>query len=256
MEYSLISWNVNGLRSALKNGLVSKLKLFDADVICFQEIKVDPSSIPEEIKDLDYRIYVNSAEKKGYSGTLSLLKKEPMSISTGMNSSKFDSEGRVQVFEFNEFWLVNSYFPNSQRGLTRLDYKMEFNQEFLKFVQELRKTKPVVICGDFNVAHEEIDIARPKDNRHNAGFTDEERNWMTEFLTNGYVDTFRLFNKEGGNYTWWSYMFKAREKNIGWRIDYFIVSKELATNVNESKILSDIGGSDHAPIELKLSFGK
>ncbi|MCW6169060.1 MAG: exodeoxyribonuclease III [Thermoplasmatales archaeon] len=256
MKYSLISWNVNGLRSAVKNGLISNLNHFDADAICLQEIKTDPLSVPKELDGLGYKIYVNSAEKKGYSGTLCLLRIDPTSVATGIENPKFDNEGRIQVIEFKEFWLLNSYFPNSQRGLTRLDYKLEFNQEFLNFVQKLRKTKPVVICGDMNVAHEDIDIARPKDNRHNAGFTDEERNWMTDFLKKGYVDTFRLFNNDGGNYTWWSYMFNAREKNIGWRIDYFIVSKELQTNVIESKILRDVKGSDHAPIELKLSFSK
>ncbi len=254
MDYSLVSWNVNGLRSAIKNGFISFVKELDNDIICLQEIKADEGSIPEELKDLGYTLYVNSAEKKGYSGTLALLKEKPISVKKGLQNKKFDGEGRVQTIEFEEFWLLNTYFPNAQRGLTRLEYKLEFDSEFAKWSEKLRKSKPVVICGDMNVAHEEIDIARPKDNHHNAGFTDEERKWMTDFLAQGYIDTFRMFNKNPGNYTWWSYMFNAREKNIGWRIDYFFVSKELDKKVKDARILSNYTGSDHAPITLKLSF--
>jgi len=254
MDYSLISWNVNGLRSAIKNGFLDTVKKFNAGIICLQEIKADLDSLPKDIRNLAYEIYANPAEKKGYSGTLTLSNVKPISVKSGIQNKKFDGEGRVQTLEFEQFWLINTYFPNAQRGLTRLDYKLEFNSEFMKWSEGLRKLKPVVICGDMNVAHEEIDIARPKDNHHNAGFTDEERTWMTSFLDHGYIDTFRMFNKDPGNYTWWSYMFNAREKNIGWRIDYFIVSKDLEKNVKEARILSNYKGSDHAPIELKLSF--
>lgn len=254
MDYHLISWNVNGLRSAIKKGLLQQVREFNSDAICLQEIKIDSSSVPKELLSTGYHVLINSADRKGYSGTMCLLREDPVSVSNGIHNPKFDQEGRVQIMELRDFWLVNAYFPNSQRGLTRLNYKLEFNERFLGAVQELRKKKPVVICGDLNVAHEDIDIARPNENRHNAGFTDDERNWMTVFLNHGYVDTFRLFNKERGNYTWWSYMFNAREKNIGWRIDYFIVSEELKNNVTDSRILGNVQGSDHAPIELKISL--
>lgn len=254
MDYHLVSWNVNGLRSAIRKGFLEQLKSLNSYAICLQEIKIDSSLVPMELHDAGYHVYVNSAERKGYSGTMCLLKDEPVSVKSGINDPEFDREGRVQTMELKEFWLVNAYFPNSQRGLTRLKYKLEFNKKFLESMQELRRKKPVVICGDMNVAHEDIDIARPNENRHNAGFTDDERNWMTFFLDKGYIDTFRLFNKDGGNYTWWSYMFNAREKNIGWRIDYFIVSDELRQNVIDSRIISTVQGSDHAPIELMLSF--
>ncbi|MGC8505115.1 MAG: exodeoxyribonuclease III [Thermoplasmata archaeon] len=254
MKISITSWNVNGIRAALKNGLLETLKKIDADIVCLQEVKADESTLPEEIRNLGYSMFINPAEKKGYSGTLTLSRSAPLSVVKGMGSKKFDSEGRVLALEFQNFWVINAYFPNSQRGLTRLDYKLEYNRNFEKWAENLRKTKPLVICGDLNVAHDEIDIARPKENEMNAGFTVQERNWMTEFLSRGYLDTFRMFNREGGNYTWWSYRFNAREKNIGWRIDYFIVSHELEKNVVSSSILSQLGGSDHAPIKMELAF--
>lgn len=254
MKISITSWNVNGIRAALKNGLIDALKKIDADIVCLQEVKADEASLPEEIGNLGYSVFINPAEKKGYSGTLSLSRSTPLSATKGIGSKKFDSEGRVLALEFQNFWVINTYFPNSQRGLTRLDYKLEYNKNFEKWAEDLRKTKPLIICGDFNVAHEEIDIARPKENGMNAGFTVQERKWMTEFLSGGYLDTFRMFNREGGNYTWWSYRFNAREKNIGWRIDYFIVSHELEKNVVSSSILSQLGGSDHAPIIMELAF--
>ena len=254
MKISITSWNVNGIRAALKNGLVETLKKIDADIVCLQEVKADEASLPEEIENLGYSVFINPAEKKGYSGTLSLSRSEPLSVVKGIGSKKFDSEGRVLALEFQNLWVINTYFPNSQRGLTRLDYKLEYNKNFEKWAEDLRKTKPLIICGDFNVAHEEIDIARPKENEMNAGFTVQERKWMTEFLSRGYRDTFRMFDSEGGNYTWWSYRFNAREKNIGWRIDYFIVSNELEKNVVSSSILSQLGGSDHAPIIMELAF--
>ena len=254
MKISITSWNVNGIRAALKNGLVKTLNKIDADIVCLQEVKADEASLPEEIGNLGYSVFINPAEKRGYSGTLSLSRSTPLSVTKGMGSKKFDSEGRVLALEFQNFWVINTYFPNSQRGLTRLDYKLEYNKNFERWLEDLRKTKPLIICGDFNVAHEEIDIARPKENEMNAGFTVQERKWMTEFLSRGYLDTFRMFNREAGNYTWWSYRFNAREKNIGWRIDYFIVSHELEKNVVSSSILSQFGGSDHAPIIMELAF--
>ena len=254
MKISITSWNVNGIRAALKNGLVKTLNKIDADIVCLQEVKADEASLPEEIRNLGYSVFINPAEKRGYSGTLSLSRSAPLSVTKGIGSKKFDSEGRVLALEFQNFWVINTYFPNSQRGLTRLDYKLEYNKNFERWAEDLRKTKPLIICGDFNVAHEEIDIARPKENEMNAGFTVQERKWMTEFLSKGYLDTFRMFNREGGNYTWWSYRFNAREKNMGWRIDYFIVSHELEKNVASSRILSQFGGSDHAPIIMELVF--
>lgn len=254
MKISIVSWNVNGIRAALRNGLVGSINKMNSDIVCLQEVKADEAAIPEDVKNMGYSVYINPAEKRGYSGTLTLSRASPLSVVRGIGSKKFDSEGRIIALEYRDFWIINAYFPNSQRGLTRLDYKLEYNRDFEKWAQSLRKVKPLVICGDFNVAHEEIDIARPKDNENNAGFTIEERNWMTEFLSKGYIDTFRMFNREGGNYTWWSYRFNARQKNIGWRIDYFIVSEELRKNVLRSVILAGYTGSDHAPIELDLTF--
>ena len=248
----ILSWNVNGLRAAVKNGILDFLKEENPDIILFQEVKADKLNIPEELHHLDYKIYLNSAEKKGYSGTMALTKIDPLNHSNGIGDKSFDSEGRVQLLEFKNFYLINAYFPNSQHGLTRLDYKLDFNKKVLEYMEKLRKEKPVIITGDFNVAHEEIDIARPKDNEHNAGFTVEERNSMTEILNHGYIDTYRYFHKEPNHYSWWSYRFNAREKNIGWRIDYFVVTDGFIDNIKDSLILENIKGSDHAPLELIL----
>ncbi len=248
----ILSWNVNGLRAAVKNGIMDFLKDENPDIILFQEVKADKLNIPEELHHLDYKIYLNSAEKKGYSGTMALTKIDPLNHSNGIGDKSFDSEGRVQLLEFKNFYLINAYFPNSQHGLTRLDYKLDFNKKVLEYMEKLRKEKPVIITGDFNVAHEEIDIARPKDNEHNAGFTVEERNSMTEILNHGYIDTYRYFHKEPNHYSWWSYRFNAREKNIGWRIDYFVVTDGFIDNIKDSLILENIKGSDHAPLELIL----
>jgi len=241
----VLSWNVNGIRSAINKGLLELVNSKVYDVIMLQEVKADIMPLGF---DQVYEAFLNASKRKGYSGTLTLTKIKPLLVSYGIGDSKFDSEGRVIVTEFKEFFVINAYFPNAQHGLTRLDYKLEFNAKFESFVQKLRKIKPVVICGDFNVAHEEIDIARPKDNVNNAGFTEQERKWMTHFLSLGYIDTFRMFVKEGGHYSWWSYRFHAREKNIGWRIDYIIVSDELKHRVKEAGILENIKGSDHAPV--------
>jgi len=246
----IVSWNVNGLRAALKKGLLNFVKSENADVYCFQEIKTNDA--PLELEGAGYDLFLNPARKSGYSGTLTLTRVKPKAAFNGMGIPEFDEEGRVQVLEFDTLYVVNSYFPNAQHGLTRLGYKLKFDAAFAEFAEKLRSKKPLITCGDFNVAHQEIDIARPKDNEGNAGFTQEERNWMSEFLKKGYVDTFRLFVKDGGHYSWWSYRFNAREKNIGWRIDYFLVSSELLQRVLSSTILDSVDGSDHAPVELVI----
>lgn len=248
----ILSWNINGIRAAHRNGIVPFLKKECFDIVLFQEVKAGKMQIPEEFHHMGYHIDVCEAGKKGYSGVMAMTSQKPVSISHGIGFSEADGEGRSQIIEFGSYFLVNAYFPNSQRGLLRLDYKIEFDEKFLDFCNGLRKKKPLVICGDFNVAHQEIDIARPRDNRNNAGFTDRERNWMTRFLNAGYVDTFRLFTKEGGHYTWWSYRFDARSRNIGWRIDYFIVSDDIRTRVENSWIVDYANISDHAPVALDL----
>ncbi|MEM0140008.1 MAG: exodeoxyribonuclease III [Ferroplasma sp.] len=248
----ILSWNVNGLRAAVKNGILETIKAESPDIVLFQEVKVDKLTVPEEMHHLNYKIYLNSAEKKGYSGTMALTRNEPVNYSTGIGIKEFDAEGRVQTLEYDNFYLVNAYFPNSQHGLTRLDYKMQFNNKILEYLNGLKSKKPVIITGDFNVAHEEIDIARPKDNEKNAGFTVEERAFMTQLLHAGYIDTYRYYHKEPGHYSWWSYRFNAREKNIGWRIDYFVVSEDFINDIKESNILESVKGSDHAPLELVI----
>lgn len=254
-EISIVSWNVNGIRACYRKGLVDFLNKNKADIFCFQELKANEEDIPTEIKKYDeYDEYWFSAEKKGYSGTAILTKLKPLSVIYGIGDDAFDSEGRTITLEFDDFYLVNAYFPNSQHDLKRLNFKIEFDKKIHAHLNTLREKKPILLCGDFNVAHREIDLANPKQNEGNAGFTLEERMWMDEFLRDGYVDTFRMFVKEGGHYTWWTYRFKARQKNVGWRIDYFVVSKNIKQNVKKSSILSDIQGSDHAPIELKVEF--
>ena len=248
----IMSWNVNGLRAAIKNGITDVLQSENPDIVLMQEVKVDKINIPEEIHHLGYNIYINSADKKGYSGTMALTKDDPVKYSEGIGNPKFDSEGRTQTLEYENFYLINSYFPNSQHGLPRLDFKLEFNKEILAYMDRLKEKKPVIVTGDFNVAHQEIDIARPKGNEKNPGFTEEERNSMTEILSHGYVDTYRYFHKEPGHYSWWSYRFNAREKNIGWRIDYFVASDNFMDHIEDSRILENVTGSDHAPLELLI----
>ncbi|MEM3190924.1 MAG: exodeoxyribonuclease III [Candidatus Parvarchaeota archaeon] len=250
MDMKILSWNVNGMRSAWGKGLKELIAKGEYDVIMLQEIKSDTA--PAGMDELGYKTFIYPAKRKGYSGVMSLSKTEPLSVMRGIGDKEFDDEGRVITLEFAGFYAVNSYFPNSQHGLTRLDFKLKFDREIEEFLQRLRKRKPVVICGDFNVAHEEIDIARPKDNENNAGFTAQERDWMTEFIKRGYIDTYRMFVKDGGHYSWWTYRFNAREKNIGWRIDYCIVSEELKDKVRKADILTDQRGSDHAPVTLEL----
>ena len=254
-EISIVSWNVNGIRACYKKGLVEFLTKNNADTFCFQELKAKEEDIPREIKECDeYDKYWFPAKKKGYSGTAILTKLKPLNVFYGIGEDTFDSEGRTITLEFDNFYLVNAYFPNSQHDLKRLNFKIEFDRKIHAYLNTLTREKPTVLCGDFNVAHKESDLANPKQNEGNAGYTSEERAWMDEFLQDGYVDTFRMFTKEGGHYTWWTYRFKARQKNVGWRIDYFVVSNNIKQNVKSSQILSDIQGSDHAPIELKLKF--
>ncbi len=251
----MMSWNVNGIRAVAKNGFVDFLKRYSPDILALQEIKASEDKVPKEIRYYpEYEKIWNPAEKPGYSGTAVFTKIAPKRVSKGIGKRKFDSEGRVITLDYGPIYFVNAYFPNAQRGLARLDFKLGFNRAIHKYLNKLRDEKPVIVTGDFNVAHKEIDLANPKQNEKNAGFTPEERAWMDEFLSDGWVDTFRMFTKEGGHYTWWTYRFKARERNIGWRIDYFIVSEDLVPRVKKSWILSEVYGSDHAPIGLELDL--
>ncbi len=255
----LISWNVNGLRAAVNKGFDDFFKKENADIFCIQETKMQEDQLDENIKGIfkEYNSYWNSAEKKGYSGTAIFTKKKPMDVTYGIGIEEHDKEGRVITLEFENFFMVNCYTPNAKRELERLDYRMVWEDEFRKYLLKLNESKPVVMCGDLNVAHEEIDLKNPKTNRRNAGFTDEERGKMTELLNAGFTDTFRyLYPDKPDMYTWWSYMFKAREKNAGWRIDYFIVSKSIENKIKESYIYSEIMGSDHCPVGLDLDIDK
>lgn len=253
----LISWNVNGLRAVLKKGFEEFFNEVDADIFCIQETKMQKEQIDNDINNIlkQYNCYWNSALKKGYSGTAVFTKKQPINVFYGLGIEEHDQEGRVITLEFEKFYLVNCYTPNSKRELERLEYRMIWEDEFRNYLLNLNKIKPVILCGDLNVAHKEIDLKNPKTNRHNAGFTDEERNKMTELLDAGFVDTFRVLYPEKENaYSWWSYMGHAREKNVGWRIDYFIVSKSIENCIKEAKIHSEIFGSDHCPVELEIDI--
>ena len=253
----LVSWNVNGLRAVIGKGFSEFFKEIDADVFCLQETKMQEEQIDDNIKNIfsDYNGYWNSAEKKGYSGTAVFSKLKPLNVSYGIGIEEHDKEGRVITLEYEKFYLVNCYTPNSKRELERLDYRMVWEDEFRKYLLKLNETKPVIMCGDLNVAHEEIDLKNPKTNRRNAGFTDEERGKMTELLNSGFTDTFRyLYPDKEGVYSWWSYMFKAREKHAGWRIDYFIVSNSIQDKIKESYIYSDVMGSDHCPVGLDITI--
>jgi exodeoxyribonuclease-3 len=249
----LISWNVNGLRAALGKGFYDTFFELDADVFCVQETKMQPGQA--EVSLPGYSQFWNAAEKKGYSGTAVFSRLPVLSVTNGIGIPEHDREGRVITAEYEEFYLVNTYTPNSQRGLLRLDYRMEWEDAFLKYLLSLDEKKPVVLCGDLNVAHKEIDLKNPKTNVNNAGFTMEERECMTRLLSSGFVDTFRvLYPEKSGAYTWWSYMFNARANNAGWRVDYFIVSERLMKHVLDSVIYADIYGSDHCPVGLLMEF--
>ena len=247
----LISWNVNGLRACMNKGFQDFLAASEADIFCVQETKMQKGQA--EFDFSGYEEYWNSAEKKGYAGTAIFTKIKPLNVSYDMGIAEHDQEGRIIAAEFDDFYLVNVYTPNSQRELARLDYRMQWEDAFRAYVKQLDEKKPVIICGDLNVAHKEIDLKNYKTNHKNAGFTDEERAKMTELLEAGFIDSFRhLYPDKEGIYTWWSYMFKAREKNAGWRIDYFIVSDRLADRISDSLIYTDIMGSDHCPVGLIL----
>ncbi|MGV1100682.1 exodeoxyribonuclease III [Thiovibrio sp. JS02] len=249
-----VSWNVNGLRAVEKKGFVEILGDLDPDILALQEIKATPEQLPESLRNIPgYTSYWFPARKKGYAGVGIYAKAVPQQIIYGIDHHDHDHEGRVLTLEFADFYFVNAYFPNAQHGLTRMDYKLRFNDDLMTFLAGLAQSKSVVICGDFNVAHKEIDLANPKQNEKNPGFTPEERAWMDKFLAAGYVDTFRMFNQEPGQYTWWSYRFNARARNIGWRIDYFCVDKRSGARVRGAEILAEITGSDHCPVLLSFA---
>ncbi len=249
----LISWNVNGIRACVQKGFLDFFKEVDADMFCIQESKVQGGQI--ELALEGYHQYWNYAEKKGYSGTAIFTKIEPINVSYGIGIEEHDKEGRVITLEFEKFYLVTVYTPNSKSELERLDYRMVWEDEFRKHLKNLDENKPVIVCGDLNVAHKDIDLKNPKNNRRNAGFTDEERNKFTELLDSGFIDTFRNFYPDlEGTYSWWSYRFKAREKNAGWRIDYFCTSERLKENLISAKIHTEILGSDHCPVELEINI--
>ena len=252
----LVSWNVNGLRACLKNDFLASFQTLDADVFCLQETKLQHHAGDLALELEGYRQFWNSAEKKGYSGVAVFTRAEPLSVTCGLGIEAHDHEGRVITAEYPDFYLVCCYTPNAQDGLKRLDYHMAWEDDFRAYLQKLDETKPVILCGDLNVAHQEIDLKNPKTNRRNAGFTDEERGKMTDLLAAGFTDTYRALYPEKVEYSWWSYRFKAREKNAGWRIDYFIVSDRLMDRVADSRIHTEIFGSDHCPVELVLKDGE
>ena len=247
----LVTWNVNGLRACLNKGFLNFFHSVDADVVCLQETKLQPHQIELELPG--YELYWNSAEKKGYSGTAVFTRIKPLSVTCGIGIPEHDTEGRVITVEYEDFFLVCCYTPNAQNELARIDYRMKWEDDFRAYLVALDKKKPVVLCGDLNVAHEEIDLKNPKSNRGNAGFSDQERGKMTELLSSGFADSFRsLYPDKEGAYTWWSYRFNARKNNAGWRIDYFILSDRLLPRVEDQVIRSDVTGSDHCPVELIL----
>lgn len=249
----LISWNVNGIRACLTKGFEERFQELDADIFCLQETKCQQGQVKLELPG--YYQHWNYANRKGYSGTAIFTKKEPISVFNGMGIEEHDKEGRVITLEFEDFYMVTVYTPNSQSELRRLEYRMQWEKDFLSYLLNLQEKKPVIVCGDLNVAHKDIDLKNPKTNRNNPGFTDEERACFSTMLESGFVDTFRYFYPDlEGAYSWWSYRFKAREKNAGWRIDYFLVSPVLASKLDDAKIHSGIMGSDHCPVELTINM--
>ena len=248
-----ISWNVNGLRACEGKGFSETFRQLDADFFCLQETKMQAGQLDLEFEG--YRSYWNYADKKGYSGTAIFTRHEPLGVTYGMGIDEHDHEGRIITLEMNDFYLVTVYTPNSQDGLRRLDYRMQWEDDFRRYIMRLDERKPVIVCGDLNVAHNEIDLKNPKTNRRSAGFTDEEREKFSILLSHGYVDTFRHFYPELEQvYSWWSYRFKAREKNAGWRIDYFVVSEDLKDKLADAKIHTEVFGSDHCPVELEAEL--
>lgn len=249
----LISWNVNGIRAVIKKGFLDFLKKEKPDVLGLQEIKInDEARLKEGFDFGDYEEYWNSAERPGYSGTV-ILVRNGLSLEY-LKKLDWDNEGRIQVLEFNKFYFINVYFPNANHELSRLNFKLDFNDKLLKYIKKLERKKPIVICGDFNVAHEEIDLARPKDNVGNPGFTNEERKWASKFIKEGFIDVFRKMHGNKIQYSWWSYKFNARIRNIGWRIDYFFVSDKIFKYVKKAYILDKIMGSDHCPVGIELDL--
>ena len=247
----LVSWNVNGLRACLNKGFVDFFNAADADIVCIQETKMQPGQA--EVNFAGYEQFWNSAEKKGYSGTAVFSRTQPLAVSYGMGLPEHDQEGRIITLEYDEFQLVNVYTPNSQRGLSRLDYRLQWEDDFRTYVGHLDRRKPVIVCGDLNVAHQEIDIKNPAANKNNAGFTPQERGKMTELLAAGLTDSFRhLYPDRRDVYSWWSYMGNARERNVGWRIDYFLVSRQVQNRIREAEIRMEVPGSDHCPVALDI----
>lgn len=248
----MVSWNVNGIRACMGKGFMDFFNEIDADIFCLQETKMQPGQL--EIETPGYFQYMNSAEKKGYSGTMVFTKQEPIHVTYGLGIEEHDHEGRVITCEYEDFYLVTVYTPNSKDGLLRLDYRMVWEDDFKAYLHTLNETKPVIVCGDMNVAKEEIDLKNPKTNRKNAGFSDEEREKMRILQNSGFVDSYRYLYPDKIEYSWWSYRFKAREKNAGWRIDYFLVSEESKDKIKEAKIHTDVFGSDHCPVSLEIDF--
>ena len=249
----MISWNVNGLRAIEKKGFIDIIEESGADIFAVQETRAWPEQLSDELKNIKgYLSYFTKARKKGYSGVGVYTRKKPLNVNIGIGKDQFDDEGRVITMEFTDFFLINAYFPNAQHGLKRIDYKIEFNIALFEYAKKMADKKTTIICGDFNVAHKAIDLANPKANEKNPGFSIRERNWMSKFINAGWIDTFRAFNQEPGQYSWWSYRFNARSKNIGWRIDYFIVDANSKSKLRRATILTDIFGSDHCPVQVEL----
>lgn len=255
MSLRILSWNVNGIRAAAKKGFLEWMTEVNADLLCLQETKAHRKQLsPELLNPKGYDSYWSSAEKKGYSGCVTYSKIQPERVSYGMGEPRFDSEGRMVVTEFRDYVLFNVYFPNGQKNKERLKYKLDFYDAFLSMVDSYKKKKGVIVCGDLNTAHKEIDLARPKENENASGFLPVERKWIDNFISHGYTDTFRKFNKEPGQYSWWDYKTRARERNIGWRLDYFFVSDDLVLNLKDAFILNKVMGSDHCPVGVGMDL--
>ncbi len=254
----IISWNINGIRAGYKKGLYEWLIKEKPDILCLQEIKALPDQIPISLKNNpEYFVFVNSATKKGYSGVATFTKQKPLNVINNIGMDKFDNEGRMIITEFSSFVLFNIYFPNGKKNLERLNYKLDFYDNFLSYVDNIKsKGKNIVVCGDFNTAHKEIDLARPKQNEKFSGFLPIERAWIDDFIDHGYLDTFRYFNKKPNQYTWWDQKTRSRERNVGWRIDYFFINSEILPNLSNAFILSEVIGSDHCPIGIILNDKK
>ncbi len=252
----LLSWNVNGFRAVMRKGFMDWFRRELPDVLCLQETRISPENVPSEVKNFPgYFVHFVAAERRGYSGVALFSRRKPLELSTGFGIRRFDSEGRMQIAKYPEFTLFNVYFPNGKRSPERLQYKLDFYETFLAYVKSLRERgESIVVCGDFNTAHREIDLARPKENANVSGFLPEEREWIDRFISAGFVDTFRVFNQEPGNYTWWDYKSRARERNVGWRIDYFFISEDLLPHLKDAFIMSEVMGSDHCPVGIVLEF--